>query len=144
MMVELRPAGRADTEAVIRLNKELIDSYEDVAGIPYAYVLGWVRDDVQKHIEEYQRIFLDGRHAGYVYWHMEGDKTALNDLFIFPEFQGQGIGTRVIRQCIAESEKTVSLHVFIKNEGAVRLYKRLGFEVMGEIRGTRYLMEYRK
>ncbi len=144
MELTLLPATGADTETVIRLNKELIDRYEDIASIPYDDVMGWVRRTVTENIGAYRRIFCGGRHAGYLYFHPEGEKMALDDLFVFPQFQGRGIGTAAVRQCLAESEKTVSLHAFIKNEGAVRLYQRLGFEVVEKIGGTRYRMEYKR
>lgn len=46
---------------------------------------------------------------------------------VSPEARGQGIGGRLIRHCLAETEGDVKLHVELDNP-AKRLYERLGFE----------------
>ena len=75
-----------------------------------------------------------------------GDRLEIDDLYLAPAFQGKGIGTAVLRQMVAQAmqeNKTPYLYVFIRNEGAVRLYRRLGFAVVQEIPNSRYIMEYR-
>ena len=49
---------------------------------------------------------------------------------------------QIVSQAMQEN-KTPYLYVFIRNEGAVRLYRRLGFAVVQEIPNSRYIMEYR-
>jgi len=67
----------------------------------------------------------------------------LDDLSVMGEYQSKGIGTRLIG--IAEKYARdidfpmVVLHVEKSNEGAYRLYRRLGYEVEKE-EGSRYLM----
>ena len=95
---------------------------------------------------DYRKIFCDGCHAGYVATHDEGDRLEIDDLYLAPAFQGKGIGTAVLRQMVAQAmqeNKIPYLYVFIRNEGAVRLYHRLGFAVVQEIPNSRYIMEYR-
>ena len=97
-------------------------------------------------MEDYRKIFCGGSHAGYVATHDEGDRLEIDDLYLAPAFQGKGIGTAVLRQIVAQAmkeNKTPYLYVFIRNEDAVRLYRRLGFAVVQEIPNSRYIMEYR-
>ena len=63
----------------------------------------------------------------------------IDDLYIFPEFQNQGIGTAVIRKC-CESRLPVMLYVFTRNTGAFALYRRLGFRVTETIGNSRCIM----
>ncbi|MGP8071689.1 MAG: N-acetyltransferase family protein [Thermoplasmata archaeon] len=64
-------------------------------------------------------------------------------------FRGRGIGEAMMRQCIELSRgqfELVRLSVFADNEGAKRLYARLGFVPCGRYprgikRGTRYVDE---
>ena len=134
-------ASGADVEAIFALSKALIDRYEDVESIDYDKVLQWVRRKIDAQIGEYQRVLMDGDLAGYVHFHPDGERMELDDLYILPEYRGRGIGTAVVEKCCAETEKPVYLYVFRRNEGAVRLYRRLGFEIVQEVGGSRYIMQ---
>ena len=140
MKLSFKPALPEDAETLFRLNKELIDRYENVRDIPYEDVLNWVRRKIETAIHTYTRIYADGVHGGF-YRFVPGDGVMeLDDLYIFPEFQGRGIGTRVIEKCCGETEKPVMLYVFVRNTGAWQLYQRLGFEIREKIHDSRYIM----
>jgi ribosomal protein S18 acetylase RimI-like enzyme len=53
---------------------------------------------------------------------------------VFPEHRDEGLGTRMLEmakeQARLSGRKQVSLQVFERNEGAVELYRRNGFEVI--------------
>ena len=140
MKLSFKPALPEDVDTLFRLNKELIDRYENVRDIPYEDVLNWVRRKIETAIHTYTRIYADGVHGGF-YRFVPGDGVMeLDDLYIFPEFQGRGIGTCVIEKCCGETEKPVMLYVFIRNIGAWQLYQRLGFEILEKIHDSRYIM----
>lgn len=141
MELKYERASGADVEAIFALSKALIDQYEDVASIDYDKVLQWVRRKTDAQIGEYQRVLMDGDLAGYVHFHPDGERMELDDLYILPEYRGRGIGTAVVEKCCAETEKPVYLYVFRRNEGAVRLYRRLGFEIVQEVGSSRYIMQ---
>lgn len=65
----------------------------------------------------------------------------LDDLYIFQPYQNQGIGSEIIRKCIAETDLSIFLYVFVQNSRAVSLYKRFGFRITETIRDSRYIME---
>ena len=54
---------------------------------------------------------------------------------LLPEFRGQGLGDRLIRQILAAARafgfNRVELSVRENNAGAIALYKRVGFEIEG-------------
>lgn len=141
MELKFERASGADVEAIFALSKALIDQYEDVESIDYDKVLQWVRRKIGAQIGEYQRVLMDGDLAGYVHFHPDGERMELDDLYILPEYRGRGIGTAVVEKCCAETEKPVYLYVFRRNEGAVRLYQRLGFEIVQEVGSSRYIMQ---
>jgi ribosomal protein S18 acetylase RimI-like enzyme len=65
----------------------------------------------------------------------------LADIEIAPEFRGQGLGTAVLLEFIADTERrrlSASLQV-LKINPVRRLYERLGFQIVGET-DTHYLM----
>ena len=58
--------------------------------------------------------------GGLVYW--------IDELFILPQFRGRGIGHRFFEYILSLSgPKRFRLEVTAKNEGAIRLYRSLGF-----------------
>ena len=140
--LEYKKAQAEDAEAILRLCKENIDKYEDISSIPYDDVIAWVRRKITKCILEYTRIYKDGALCGYYRFHPDNGEYELDDFYLFEEYRRQGIGSAVLEKCLFEADKPVYLYVFKQNEGAVRLYKKFGFEVREDL-GTRCIMERR-
>ena len=140
MELSFQTARQEDMEVLFRFNRDLIDQYEDIQAIPYEGVLNWVRQKIEENINSYTRIYADGRHAGFYRFIPNGDQMELDDLYIFPEFQNQGIGTRILKKCCRESDRPVMLYVFSRNTGAWKLYQRMGFQIRETIKNTRYIM----
>ena len=71
---------------------------------------------------------LASRHV----WHVTG-------LAVDPRHEGQGVGYALMEALIAEARarggRRITLRVFAPNARAQRLYRRLGFEVEGVLRG---------
>lgn len=146
MEITCQPIEQQDVEKIVALAKELILRYEDLGQIDVEKVVAWCSKKTEQQMADYRKIFCGGSHVGYVAAHDEGDKLEIDDLYLYPAFQGKGIGTAVLRQMVAQAikeNKIPYLYVFIRNEGAVRLYRRLGFVVVQEIPNSRYVMEYR-
>ena len=77
---------------------------------------------------------VGGRPAGRLYVDRRPGEIRIVDVSLLPEFRGQGIGTRLIRQLIQEataSGSVLSLHVQLHNPAA-ELYRRLGFAVVAD------------
>ena len=71
-----------------------------------------------------------------------GHEVYLAGIQILPQYQKQGIGTRVLGMVAAEAvggQVPVTLHVGKRTPAARRLYERLGFRVVAE-EGTRERM----
>ena len=140
MELSYEPARKEDAETLFEFNRELIERYEDPGSIDLQEVLAWVRRKLEKRLGEYVRVTADGRLAGYYRLCLDGGEAELDDLYILPEYRGLGIGTAVVGKCCADAGRPVKLYVFVKNEKAVSLYRRLGFEVTEKVGETRYIM----
>ena len=60
---------------------------------------------------------------------------SLDYLYLLSPFQGQGIGSAIVRRLIAEAysaDVPLTLDVLRSNPDALRLYERLGLKVVGE------------
>ncbi|HYG78904.1 MAG TPA: GNAT family N-acetyltransferase [Pyrinomonadaceae bacterium] len=152
----LRPATPEDYE-------ELVGIYASTRADELAQVTWW--DDAQKLAfcrmqyeaqkseydsrfpdAQYDLILLGGRTAGRVWVGRDDAEIRLLDIALLPWARGQGVGTTVVRSLIEEARATgkrLRHMVFIMNEGARRLYERLGFVVFEEAGGSHLHMEWR-
>ncbi len=75
------------------------------------------------------------RVAGFCAFWLVLDEIHINNVALRPRFRGQGIGTALLRHVLAEAgtlgARRATLEVRASNEGARRLYERLGFYVAG-------------
>ena len=70
---------------------------------------------------------------------VSGEEMELDDYYIFPEFQGRGIGSAVLHHC-CDIDKPIMLYVFTGNHGAIALYRRFGFDISETVDTTRVIM----
>ena len=88
-------------------------------------------------------IEVDGEPAGRLYVHRGPREIRVVDIALTPPFRGRGLGTRVLKDVIAEAEaggRKLSIHVEMHNP-ARRLYERLGFRPVAGGDGVYLLME---
>jgi ribosomal protein S18 acetylase RimI-like enzyme len=94
----------------------------------------------------HQIILVDEQPAGRI-WIARGDEEIrVVDIALLPTARGLGIGTRLIKDLIAEAtaaHKPLRLSVPKHREAARRLYERLGFTPTEDI-GTHFRMEYKQ
>jgi ribosomal protein S18 acetylase RimI-like enzyme len=81
---------------------------------------------------------VDGEFAGFVVLLMQGIFVGfVQSLAVKPELRNQGIGAALMNfaeQRILKRHPNVFLCVSSFNEGAQRFYKRLGYEIVGELK----------
>ena len=91
-----------------------------------------------------------GREAvvGYLLW-FPGESVYAAEMVVHPDFRGEGRGTELFRFLFGRlaSGTAVDLRVAAANDGATRLYRRLGFERVEELpdayeSGAGYRMRY--
>lgn len=142
MDIICKPATREDVEPIYQWSKWLVDTYEDLTSIPYDRVLQWMHRKIETCLADYSAIYVQGEKAGYFHFFVNQEGAyELDDLYIFPAFQNQGIGSHVIQQCCDSVDAPVILYVFVKNRRALSLYQRLGFEIIETLGTTRYIMQ---
>ncbi len=70
-------------------------------------------------------------------WKYPGPAMVLHTLVISPGFTGRGIGRAVVEYVMGQARKNnydcIRLDVFPGNQGAVGLYRSLGFEFVGKV-----------
>ncbi len=79
---------------------------------------------------------MNGNVAGFITSAEEGaDVGWIIQVGTHPQWRGQGIGAalmvRALRAWKAEGKEAVMLDVNVNNPGAIRLYRQLGFVIVG-------------
>lgn len=76
----------------------------------------------------------DGKVIGVCRFVKHPDKNQLQTLYVLPEFQGKGIGTRLWEEgkVFFDTTKDTSVHVATYNTNAINFYKKLGFLETGK------------
>jgi ribosomal protein S18 acetylase RimI-like enzyme len=93
--------------------------------------------------DAFSSIFVDQLCVGAIAVEHHVTHIQIEDLYILPEFQNQGVGTAIILDIIKEASqghKPVRLRVLSSSPARV-LYERLGFVIV-QTTPERYFMEY--
>ncbi len=79
----------------------------------------------------------NGKLAGFTIVKLTGKSAYVITMDVAPEMRGRGLGRELLtraEQVFAEAEM-VLLHVYVKNETAIRFYEANGYKNMGEAKG---------
>lgn len=140
MRLTFEPAVPQDADTIFQLSKDLIQRYEDLSAISYDRVTDWIHSKITNNIHSYTRVLLEEETAGYYRFVPSKGMMELDDLYILPPFQNQGIGTQIIRNCCNQSTLPIILYVFTENTRAMALYERMGFRISRTVSSTRCIM----
>ena len=140
---KLRRASQDDKEFAYQAKRTGLREY-------VAQVWGWDEDRQRElHTRRFQEqdfrvIEMDGKDVGIMSVALEPDCVFVNQLYLLPEHQGQGIG-RTCMLVVMEQGSSLGLPVRLQvlrvNARAATFYRRLGFEITGET-DTHFLMQY--
>jgi ribosomal protein S18 acetylase RimI-like enzyme len=143
MPQRLRPATAADLDLILRVHVEAMRPHVERAfGVwdaeeQCARLLATTRPETHEIVE------LDGEPAGCLWVRPHPDALELVRLWLLPHAQGKGLGSALVREVLRRAARVRSparLRV-LKVNPAQRLYRRLGFEAVGETE-THVLMHH--
>lgn len=144
MQFTTRRARTKDKDFLYALNRS---AYQDLVIRQFGT---WDEHWQRQYFEEkwthnlYRIIEHEGKSIGAIWVTEYPEQHVLNEIQVLPEFQGQGIGSTLIRQEIVRTQARqipLRLRVLTQNTRAQYLYTRLGFVVTSETE-THLFMEY--
>ena len=144
MQLTYEPARPEDAPTIFAFAEELITTYETDPDLDLPMALAWTRRKIGKRIGEYTRVLCDGETAAFFRFAPDGERPGgpwmeLDDLYVLPAFRNRGVGTAVLRRCVAGG-RPVYFCVFTQNARAVALYEREGFRRVETVSPTRCIM----
>ena len=139
MELKYETARPEDGPAIFAFAAELIRTYETDPDLDLDMALAWTRRKIEKRIDEYTRVLWNGEVAAFFRFVPDGDRMELDDLYVLPAFRNRGVGTAILRRCLAQS-RPVYFYVFTGNARAIALYEREGFRVTETVSPSRCIM----
>ena len=134
MNLSLRPALASELQESESLSRLNMAAYRAARGI------SWDPERFRRSWDEFENLAVvrGTQCCGFIRLLPEGDALAIRDIQIAPEFQGQGIGSALLRSALELSDqwlniRRLELTVYSSNEVAIALYERFGFEVEAEL-----------
>lgn len=139
---QLRPAEERDREFLYQVKKQSNFGYiSDLWGWDEDFQRREFARDFQQ-IREFSVITVDGADAGFLQLQSGSDFLNVAEIHLLPPFQGQGIGSAVLRDVQADAEGLpVLIGCFRANKRAYQLYQRLGFSPITE-NDTHFILIY--
>ena len=138
MQIDFRSIKNEDYEFLWRLHNAALKKYVEKI---WGWNEDWQKQNFEKNfcVEDGQIIVFENTDIGF-YWLIEKEnEILLASIRITPQYQNRGIGTKIIKDLIASTDKNICLQV-LKINPAQNLYKRLGFVVKDETE-THFVLE---
>ncbi len=138
---EQAPGGRMiieqatieDAPDILELQRLAYQSEAEIYGEwsipPLTQTLDGMRDDIVRQL--CLKALLDGKIVGSVRGVRNGDTCEIGRLIVCPDFQGRGIGTRLMEAIEGSFESIRRFELFTghRSERNIRLYQKLGYAV---------------
>lgn len=130
-LIPYRNEIKTATNLIIKFWQEhnhFTPSYEDA----YSDLMEWTKTGHNLYF-----ISFNGEYIGFIHLGSRGCETDwLEDIFVLPEFQGKGIGSRAIQlaeDIVKEYSESLYIEVAARNMKAIRLYQRVGYSCLNTI-----------
>ena len=140
---EIKPANSEHISKLIKYKLgSIIDYAENLPKDELDQITSYVKESIPSQLKDYKVIYLDNELIGCLFLSKEKDGILLDDIYLEENYRNKGIGTSIIKEVILQN-KLIYLWVYKKNNKAISLYKKLGFQVIEET-DSRYYMRYVK
>lgn len=134
--IDILPAELEDAAAILTLQKlayqSEADFYQDYNIPPLTQTLDEIKADFDR--QAFLKAVLEGQIVGSVRAYTQGDTCYIGRLIVHPDWQGKGIGTRLmgrIEACFPTARR-FELFTGVQSHANLRLYQRLGYRPFKE------------
>ncbi len=143
MEYKLLKSSSNDINRLIEYKKRTIYEYaKDLSAEEINKINRYITSEVPKLINVYCNIMVDNKIIGCLLLTNKDDGKLLDEIYLEKVYRNKGIGTEIIRDILSNND-IVYLWVYKKNDKAISLYRKLGFNVIEETE-SRYYMKYNK
>jgi N-acetylglutamate synthase-like GNAT family acetyltransferase len=128
----IEKAFRENLEEILELQKlaylSEAEIYNDYSIPPLTQTLNEIKEDLAFQI--FLKIVIDNKIVGSVRGYKEEDTCYIGKLVVHPNYQNQGIGTKLLKEIEAKfnDAKRYELFTGFKSEKNLYLYQKLGYK----------------
>ena len=151
-LITLRPAMEEDEEFLLEVYASTRSDEMTRSGLDDAQQRAFLKLQFIAQQQHYRTYYPQGEHSlvllnekpiGRLYVARSLEEIRILDIALLAEHRNKGIGTRIIKDLMAESRKTGhQVRIYVENfNRALRLFERMGF-VQVEEKGFHYLMQW--
>ncbi len=143
--LNLKPCTKEDIDKIYALSLANLDRYEKFEDKKRTRVLNVLKENVEKNISNYRKIYKDDKHVGYYLLENKDDNLEIDDLLLLKDDETKNIGQFIVDYWKKLSEnygKPLILNVFKYNIEAINLYFSKGFNVVEVKKDTRVKLGY--
>lgn len=135
----LKKAKETDYKYLVKCKKYNILKYAlDLSKDELKEINEYVSNEVLKYINDYQVIVVNNQVIGCLLYYDYEDGIIIDEIFIEKEYRKNKIGSKIIKKLLKQNSY---LWVYKNNKKAIKLYKKLHFEIIDETE-VRYFMKY--
>ncbi|MDD2409557.1 MAG: GNAT family N-acetyltransferase [Bacilli bacterium] len=141
MKYKLKNASEKNLELMIKYKLKNIFEYAiNLSAEEIEKINNYVNDNIPKQIKNYKLIYANDEIVGalLVLKHLDG--VLIDEIHLDEDYRNKKIGSSIILN-ILNSNKIVYLWVYKNNKKGIKLYKKLGFNIIEETI-NRYFMEF--
>ena len=143
MKYRLTRSSNDDIKQLIEFKKKTIYKYKkNLSENEINKINNYISHNVSNQLANYHNIVVNNKIIGCVLLIDIEDGKLLDEIYIEEEYRNSGIGTSIIKR-LKKENKIIYLWVHKKNNQAILLYKRLGFNIISEA-DSRYYMKLDK
>ena len=135
MEIRFRKCEYEDLEFILKLKELGMKWYhEKIYGWDINFQRERTKREIEKFIDTLKIIIVDDKDIGVLNFFEDNNELVIGLIIVNPDYQGKGIATKIINDCIDASKKenkTIRLSTY-KYNPAKLLYEKLGFEQYSE------------
>lgn len=141
MEIQLRNVKESDFEWLYNLRSQTMSDYIDESGDHFTRESQTER--IMKEYDSIDIVRLNNQDIGMFKVKREKDSWEIIQIQLLPEYQGSGVGTKLIQNCLKDARiKAIPVYLSVlKVNPAKSLYERLGLNIV-EKKEKSYIMRY--
>jgi GNAT superfamily N-acetyltransferase len=140
----IKKTTKDNIDEIYNFKLDTIINNNDISEEEYVKITKYISADIKSHIDDYNMVIIENKVVGTFCFYEDSEGYLLDEIYIISDYRGFNIGSKIIEKiknlCL-EKRKTLYLWVYKTNEGALRLYNKLGFSIFIETE-TRYKMKF--